>query len=661
MGIITTKELIRTFGLNLLKNKITLRQVPVFIIDVCMAAFSFYFAILLRYDFNIDPFDKANLPKGLLIVLIARGAMFYIFGLYRGIGKYAGIGEFLLIIRAVIVGSIFYIFLLWVFVLRFPRVALIIDPLMLVILLGGIHFSQRILQDIFRKRPPTSARVLIYGAGDAGDMVAREIRKNKRLPYLVCGFIDDDPNKLNRRMSGIPVLGNRSSLTDVVRREKIDEIIIAIPSASGNEIRAIYEAVRPLSVKDRSAFGGKVKISTVPNLREILEKRYSLTHIRDIEISDLIRRKPVEIASTNAHAYLQGKRILVTGAAGSIGYELSRQLAKFDPELLLMVERDENNLFYLKNNLSSTSNKQNTLTGLVRSETLFNQENPHFKYFLMDIGDMVKLEKIFSDYHPQVVFHAAAYKHVPLMEEHPAEAVENNVRNTLSLTRLSDNYGVEKFVNVSTDKAVNPTNIMGATKRITELMLLSLFQNSTTKFMTVRFGNVIGSRGSVVTIFQDQLKNGEPLTITDPEMERYFMTIPEAVSLINQACALGEGGEIFILDMGAPIKIVDLAQDMIALFGLEEGKDIEIVFVGVRSGEKKCEELWYSRENPQPTVHKKILRAQYPQNGLATYIDKKEFNRYMEELLKSSANGDTKEIIRIIRLIIPEYTGSIRE
>lgn len=605
--------------------KITLRQLPVVLIDLLLAAASFCIALLLRYDFQIDniaPLELASLPEGLLIVIIARGAVFYVFGLYRGVGKYAGVGEYLLIIRCVIIGSMFYIFLLWSFVIRFPRGALIIDAILLVLFLSGAHFSQRILQDVFRRRPANSTRVLIYGAGDAGDMVVREIRKNKRLPYIVCGFIDDDSNKLNRRINGIPVLGDRSMLAETVIQERIGEVIIAIPSASGSEIREIFDAANQLGVK----------VSTVPDLREILEKRYPVSQIRNVRLEDLIQRKPVEIVSTNAQSYLHEKTILITGAAGSIGQELSRQLADFHPVRLLMLDRDENNMFYLEQNLHNHSHKS------------------AFHYILLDVGMRSKMEKVFAEYRPGVVFHSAAYKHVPVMEEHPAEAVENNVRNTLFLARMSEKYGVEKFVNVSTDKAVYPANVMGATKRIAELVLLHYFRDSKTRFMTVRFGNVIGSRGSVVTIFQEQIKNGGPLTVTDPGMERYFMTIPESVSLINQACALGEGGEIFILNMGSPIKITDLAHDLIKLSGLDEGKDIEIVYTGIRPGEKIKEELWLSEENPQPTVHNKILRAKQIMN-----YNTPEFEKLITELLDYSAEGDRKGILKTIRAILPEF------
>ncbi|KPK96293.1 hypothetical protein AMJ80_00845 [bacterium SM23_31] len=608
--------------------KITLRQIPIVLIDLVLAAASFCIALLLRYDFqidNIDPVELGHLPEGLLIVIIARGAVFYVFGLYRGVGKYAGMGEYLLIIRCVIIGSMFYIFLLWSFVIRFPRGALIIDAILLVVFLSGAHFSQRILRDIFRRRPANSTRVLIYGAGDAGDMVVREIRKNKRLPYLVCGFIDDDPKKLNLRINGVPVLGDRNILADIVKREHIGEMIIAIPSASGSEMREIFDA---------ASLPG-VKVSTVPDLREILEKRYPVSRIRDVRLEDLIQRKPVEIASTNAQSYLREKTILITGAAGSIGQELSRQIADFHPVRLLMLDRDETNMFYLEQNLRNHSN------------------NSTFHYVLLDIGNRNKMEKLFVEYRPEVVFHSAAYKHVPVMEEHPAEAVENNVRNTIFIAQLSEKYGVEKFVNVSTDKAVYPANVMGATKRIAELVLLHYFRNSKTHFMTVRFGNVIGSRGSVVTIFQEQIKNGGPLTVTDPDMERYFMTIPEAVSLINQACALGEGGEIFILNMGKPIRITDLAHDLIKLSGLDEDKDVEIVYTGMRPGEKKKEELWLSEENPQPTVHNKILRAE-----LTTHYRTSEFEKMITVLLENSASGDRKAVIKTIRAILPEFQST---
>ncbi|MFC1554404.1 polysaccharide biosynthesis protein [candidate division KSB1 bacterium] len=610
-------------------RKINLKQLPVLLIDIMLAALSFYLALLLRYDFNIHPGDLANLPVGLLIVVIARGIVFYAFGLYRGLGKYAGLGEYMLIIRSVIVGSVIYIFIFWVFVVhRFPRVALIYDPILLTLFLGGAHFSQRIIQDMFRKRPVDSSRVLIYGAGDAGDMAIREIIKNRHLPYNVIGFIDDDPEKINTRINGVPVLGNRNSLAKVVKQHRIDELIIAIPSASGKEIRTIYESAEPLGIK----------ISTVPNLKEILEKRYAVSEIRNVRLEDLIRRKPVEIADTNAESYLAGKTVLVTGAAGSIGTELSKHLAEYSPETLLMVDRDESNLFYLEQSLLSSKIKCNMI------------------FLLLDIGNIAKLEKLFKDFKPQVVFHSAAFKHVPIMEKQPDEAVENNINNTLNLAKISERYEVEKFVNVSTDKAVYPTSVMGATKRIAELVLLHYFDNSKTKFMTVRFGNVIGSRGSVVPIFKDQIKNGGPVTVTDPDMERFFMTIPEAANLITQACAQGQGGELFILDMGEPVRIVNLAKDMIRLSGLKEQKDIEIVFSGKRPGEKMMEELWFKEENPQPTEHNKILRAR--QNA-GRNLKGENFESNLNNLINYAKNGDKEKVLNTIEKILPGYNSSM--
>jgi len=598
------------------------KRLPAACLDLLLAAASFYTALLLRFDFTVDPEYTAILPAGLAVLLIVRGSVFYFHGLYRGMGKYAGMGELMLIIRAVTAGSILYITLQYIFGLRFPRSVLIVDWFLTVFSLGAAHFSQRILQDYFRRRPADSARVLIYGAGDAGDMVVREIRKNRRLPYVIRGFIDDDPEKLHRRINRITVLGSRENLGDIISAEGISEIIIAIPSASGEEFRTVFETA--------SRF--PVKISTIPDLKDILDKRYSLTDIRDVRLEDLIRRKPVELYSGNAHEYLQGKTILVTGAAGSIGSELCRQLADFNPDRLVMLDRDENRMFYLEQSLRSHPRRD------------------AFRFRLFDLNNLNKLENVFRRDNPGVVFHSAAYKHVPVMEKNPDEAVENNVRNSIELARLAGKYSVEKFVNVSTDKAVYPVNIMGATKRIVELFLQARSRGSRTKFMTVRFGNVIGSRGSVVPIFKEQIQKGGPVTVTDPAMERFFMTIPEAVSLINQACALGEGGEIFILNMGEPVKIIDLARDLIKLSGFREGRDIDIVFSGIRPGEKIREELWFREESPQPTHHDKILRAQQ-----MPAFDYRELNRMIDTLLSHSGKGDAQSVLKVIREILPDF------
>ena len=605
-------------------NKTLTKQISVFCVDLFVTGVSFYLSLLLRYDFNIDPVDIANLPKGLLIVIAARGSVFYALGLYRGIEKYAGLHEFMLIVRAVIIGSIFYIFLLWIFVIRFPRVALIYDPVLLILFLGAIHFSHRILQDIVRRKPDDSTRILIFGAGDAGDMIVREISKNKRLPYNVIGFVDDNPNKLKSRINGVSVISNSAMLASVVKKEQIKEIIIAIPAVTENKLREIQNAVSP--------FG--VKVSTVLNPKDLLKKQMPLTQIHDIRIEDLIGRKPIEIPTSSAFSYMYEKSVLITGAAGSIGQELSRQIAKFHPARLIMVDRDESGLFCLEQNMGNHLPKKAC------------------QFALLDIGNKAKLERTFSKYHPDIVFHSAAFKHVPILEKHPDEAVENNVRNTLNIARLAEQYGVDKFVNVSTDKAVYPSSIMGATKRITEMILLYYFPASNTKFMTVRFGNVIGSRGSVLNIFHEQIKNGGPVTITDPEMRRYFMTIPEAVTLINQVCAIGKSGEIFILDMGKPVKIVDFACDVLKLYGLNEDTDIEVIYTGKRPGEKLKEELWFSEESPQPTSHKKILRAKEVGNHFG---QQDLFKNRITELLNYSSIGDINNVLKMIREIVPEY------
>lgn len=596
------------------------------ILDILAVVVSFYTAMLIRFNFNIpEKYTPQILIFGITILIIVRTLTFYFSGLFRSVSRYVSINELILIIRSVLVSSVISIILLLITKLWFPRLVLIMDTVFLIIFISGIHFSGRLFYSYLRTMSKKGKRVLIYGAGDAGDMVVREIRRSHKYIYNIRGFIDDDPTKKGMIINGIPVKGNKNSLKRIVENEYIEEVLIAIPSASGKVMREILETCNKAGVKT----------STVPNLFEILQGKISVGRIRSVHLEDLIRRKPVEFDNISKVAeYLHSKEVLITGAAGSIGSELSKQVLNANPKGLFLIDKEENGLFNLKLNLQKFDNSK-------------------VIYSILNLSDFSKTERIIDKLKPQIIFHSAAYKHVPVLEENVDEAITNNLRNTIQLAKIAEKSGAEKFIFISTDKAVNPVNTMGASKRLAELYLRNLNIKSKTKFITVRFGNVIGSSGSVVPIFQKQIENGGPVTITHKDVNRFFMTIPEAVSLINQASVFGTGGEIFILDMGDPIKIYDLAQDMIKLSGLKPYEDIDITFTGLRKGEKINEELWFDDEAPEKTENPKILKAKTSDNGINN------IEKITDKLIKTSEKGEIDKIRDILCSIFHDYGKNI--
>ncbi len=460
----------------------------------------------------------------------------------------------------------------------FPRSIYILDFLLALLVSAGERAAVRMIRETSRSAAGTeSKRAIIYGAGDAGLTLLREIRQNPALPYEIVGFVDDDPRKMKLNLSGIRVLGAGSSLPWLVRTIQVDEVLIAIPSASGAQMSAIV----------RSCQHVKLKYKTIPGLSEIIEQASLGKQIRPVSLEDLLGRNPVQLEQEKIASNMQGQGILVTGAAGSIGAELCRQIARFNPEFIVAFDIAETALFYL--------------------EKEFQEKFPEVALApeIGSIQDQARLREVFTKYHPKAVFHAAAFKHVPLMESHPFEALQNNVLGTYLLATTAEEHGVETFVLISSDKAVRPTNVMGASKRLAELVTVGL-QDSTTKFVAVRFGNVMGSNGSVIPIFQQQIREGGPVRVTHPEMRRYFMTIPEAAQLVLQASVMGQGGEIFVLDMGEPVRIVDLANNLILLSGLKPGEDIQVEFTGLRAGEKLYEEIRLDTECMRPTHHPRI-------------------------------------------------------
>ena len=564
------------------------RLFVVFVMTSLIIISSLLLAYAIRFDFSIP---LAYWPRiGVLIpaVLTIKLAVFWQFGCFRGWWRYVSMPDLIQIIKATILGSfIFVAYAVLVYRLdQIPRSVLILDGIFCFMSIGGIRFATRAFREHYLPlRQGTElkqTRALIVGAGDAGQLIAREIRSNPQVDLNVIGFIDDDPVKQKGTFQGLNVLGSQTDLKKIVNERGVDEIVIAIPSASGSKIREIVERCRESNVRFR----------ILPGVGELIDGRVSIQQIRDVDLNDLLGREPIFLDEVQINHYLRGKRVLVTGAGGSIGSEICRQVARFNPQKLILFENAETPLF------------------LIEQELIQKYADLPIVPIIGDVRNRSRVNVIFDEQMPQVVFHAAAYKHVPMMENNPAEAVNNNVHGTRLLADAADFIGVEKFVMVSTDKAVRPTNVMGSSKRIAELYVQALNKKSKTSFVTTRFGNVLGSNGSVIPTFKDQIAKGGPVTVTHPDVMRFFMTIPEATQLVLQAGSMGSGGEIYLFDMGKAVKIQSLAEELIKLSGFQPHEDIEIVYTGLRPGEKLYEELLLDDEGVLPTPHNKICIAQ---------------------------------------------------
>lgn len=609
---------------------ITYRRFFVVLVHLVLWTAGLTLALLLRFEFDVPKPMQALMPKLLGITLIIRALVHRRLGLFHGLWRYSGVRDLLSLLKAATVSSVL-IAAVWAFQQTgtFPRSILVLDFAFSILLVGGLRFGIRTLreatlQNAARGLPASGEprrRVLVLGAGDAGEMLMREITRTYAHRYDPVGFLDDAPAKQNEQIHGVRVLGPIADVGGMVERERIDEVILAIPSMTGQEIRRIVELCRQTGVTLR----------TVPGVDSLIDGRVTVSQLAEVAIEDLLRRAPVTLDMEAIQESLRGRSVLVTGAGGSIGSELCKQICRFSPNVLVIVEQAENNLFEIHRALLSEFPDVNVVP------------------YVADICDSRRIESIFSVERPAVVFHAAAHKHVPMMEAHPGEAIKNNVFGTKKVADIADRHGVESFVMVSTDKAVNPTSIMGVSKRAAEIYVQALSQRSNTRFVTVRFGNVLGSAGSVVPIFKKQIAAGGPVTVTHPEMQRYFMTIPEACQLILQAGTMGRGGEIFVLDMGQPVKIVDLARDLIRLSGFTPDVDIKIEFSGIRPGEKLFEELSFDAEKAAKTRHPKIFVGTFRpysweqvESGLSA--------------LKELTDGLSPEKIRdAFRTLVPEY------
>lgn len=573
----------------------------------------------------LPPQYTAYLVEYTSIIIVVKLLVFWLFGMYRKIWKYASLREFVTIVEAIALSSAIMVFVFYIFETPyFPRSILVIDFLMTLILIVGSRFSPRLFNEIkFGSIYARKKRALIVGAGDAGEMIVREMMRQKNSEYEPVAFLDDDITKLGNQIHGKKVVGKTSEVRKFIKKLSIDEVIIAMPSADGKVRRQITFEAREEGVKCR----------TLPSLYEIIDGKAHLYQVRDIQIEDILGRKPVKIDYTGLLTHLENKSVLITGAGGSIGSELSRQIIRFKPSKLILVDHAENSLFIIEQELSS---KYNFTTAIP---------------IVADIRDKTSIKGVFKKYKPQIIFHAAAYKHVPLMQLNPEASLQNNFIGTRILAQLSIESGVERFVMLSTDKAVNPTNIMGISKLLSEKYLQCLSKVNNTIFIIVRFGNVLGSQGSVVPIFKKQIEEGGPVYVTHPKMTRFFMTISEAVQLVIQACVIGKGGEVFVLDMGEPINILELAQSMIRLYGMEPEKDIKIEYSGVRRGEKLNEELVASNEKLFPTDFPSIYIAKNEEDK----ENKEEILNILFNIEKEIQIYDYENLFKDLKKIVPTF------
>jgi FlaA1/EpsC-like NDP-sugar epimerase len=600
------------------------RKVIIVLSQAVLLALAYYLSFMLRFDFRWDEPFMVVFLQTLPLVLGIKLGVFYYFKLFRGWWRYVGMSDLFDIIKAamtsaVLVGGAVYVVR---GVIGYPRSVFIIDALLTVVIIGGMRFAVRAYTESARLQN-AEANVLIVGAGRAGSAIAREIKNNEALGYHLVGFVDDDPSKKGERINDVRVLGRTDDLAHLVEAHDISQILIAIPSATGRQMQRI------ISMCTES----KVDFKTLPALGDIITGSASMGSMRRVKVEDLLARAPVQLDLAKIQRKFQQRVVMITGAAGSIGSELARQVARFEPQKVVFFERSENDLHKLDIEFAEKFPK------LTRVPVVG------------DILDVNRLKEVISAHRPATLFHAAAYKHVPMMEKNCFQAVNNNVFGTYNVALTARQSGVEDFVMISSDKAVHPCNIMGVTKRVAEILILGQ-QEGSTRYVSVRFGNVLGSNGSVVPLFEKQIADRRPVTVTHPEVRRYFMTIPEAVQLVLQASTMGKGGEIFVLDMGEPVKIVDLARDLIKLSGLEPGRDIPIIFTGLRPGEKLFEELKFDAEGLKPTTHEKIRVL----DGGVT--DGNQVNTWLDELAEVVAAKNVYGLVTKLKEIVPEYTPS---
>ena len=601
-----------------------LRVFGLFIADIITIVLSVYGALILRFNGPIETMYLQRANSIIIPIVVVCYGILYAFEMYKGIWKYASITELWNIIFSSITSTLAIIIISYVTGNTLPATCYLMTLVILVAGLCASRYSYRLIRmfrrEYLHKEDPKMDRVLIYGAGSAGEKILREIVNASGLHKEVVCFIDDDDNKWTRKIHNVRIKGGRDVLKSVCQEEKIDEIIVAMPSADRKQLAEVLNICKET----------KCKLKRVPGYYQILNGEVHLSDLKDVEVQDLLGRDQIEVNLSEIMGYVKDKVVMVTGGGGSIGSELCRQIAASNPKQLIIVDIYENNAYDIQLELKDKYPHLNL-------ETL-----------IASVRNTDKINHLFEQYHPDIVYHAAAHKHVPLMEDSPCEAVKNNVFGTLNVVRAADKYGTKRFILISTDKAVNPTNVMGATKRMCEMIVQSYNKKSNTEYVAVRFGNVLGSNGSVIPLFKKQIKAGGPVTVTHPDIIRYFMTIPEAVSLVLQAGAYAKGGEIFVLDMGEPVKIDDMARNLIKLSGYEPDIDIKIEYTGLRPGEKLFEELLMKEEGLQDTPNKLI------HIGKPIELDEEKFFNQLVHL-KEVAYQDSTDIRKGIKEIVDTY------
>ena len=600
-------------------------------IDVALWSLAGLLAFLIRTGSD----SPAYIPTAIAYVLAGvplKAVLIYLFGTHRFVWAKVSVPDLFNIAKTVALGTLGMAAVSFMLDISpsVPRMIPFLDGLMALCLMSGFRFAVRYIDERNRRMQfeGNQGRVLVVGTGPDGVLIAREMQRNPEAGLNPVGFLTQDPVLRGERLGGLPVLGMLEDLPGAARSSGASEVLIAIPGASGAVVRKVVDLARQAGLKYR----------IIPDFGKILSGAAAISQIREVNLEDLLRRDPAKLNLEEISGYLENRVVLITGAGGSIGSEMVRQVCRFKPKMLVLVGRGENSIYHIENELKR------------------NWPNIPFRSFVADVRRMVKLEQVFEATHPQVVFHAAAHKHVPAMEANPDEAIFNNVGGTFNMVRLALKFGVERFVNISTDKAVNPTSVMGASKRVAEYVVQWAAERATPEqgFVSVRFGNVLGSRGSVVPLFQQQIKQGGPVTVTHPEMTRYFMTIPEAAQLVLQAGGLGANGSVYVLDMGQPVKIVDLAHDVIRLSGFEPEVDIEVKFTGMRPGEKLYEELLTDEEGTQSTRHQQIFVAEPPsfQETLSANL---------EDLFAAARDADGERIKGMLKKLIPTFSYQAKE
>lgn len=630
---------------TLSKKLLRLRNRHFILLDAIAFLITPVLALALRLDDSfVLKIDEIGIIIVTILFLAVKLSVLYGFGFYRRYWRYASIDELtqitMLMAAAVVLQTLLFYSLHYLIdspVKNLPRSLPLLDGLLSLMFVGGLRFSIRAVERASQQRIRSCPgdRVLIVGAGNAGVSLVQEMQRNLQIGLYPVAFIDDNPAKLNLRIRGLPVVGDHYKIPEVIRSLNIHRVIIAMPTVSGKVIREIVDICQAIGIRT----------STLPGIHEILNGRVRVGSIRDIKIEDLLRREPIQTDVESVSRFLMGKKVLITGAGGSIGSELCRQILKCRPAEIVLLGHGENSVFNIQQELER-------VLEVLRKDGEEQGQIPRIATFIADIRFASRLKYAFDQFRPDIIFHAAAHKHVPLMELNVPEAITNNVLGTKNLLDLALQYDVKQFVMISTDKAVNPTSVMGATKRAAEMLVLRAAQKSGKPFGVVRFGNVLGSRGSVVPTFRQQIAAGGPVTITHPDICRYFMTIPEAVQLVLQAAVIGRGGEVFILNMGQPVKIVDLAEDLIRLSGYEVGKDIDIVFTGLRPGEKLFEELFIPGEEYTLTQHEKILTVRN-----ASGVIKENIELIVEALCEAATKNNGKSVMLLLESLVPEYTN----